>query len=69
MKLKTLAVAVALLVAIFLFAQRRVPLAPQSQFKAAVDLTHTISEKSPNWEGTKQSPFQAPVHASFDKNG
>ncbi len=69
MKLKTFAVAVALLVAIFLFAQRRTPLAPQAQFKAAVDLTHTISEKSPNWEGTAKSPYQPAAHASFDKDG
>ena len=69
MKLKTLAVAIALLLAIFLFAQRRTPLVPQAQFKAAVDLTHTLSEKSPNWEGTAQSPFQATVHASFAKDG
>ena len=69
MKLKTFAIAVALLLAIFLFAQRRTPLAPQAQFKAAVDLTHTISEKSPNWEGTAKSPYQPTAHANFDKDG
>ncbi len=69
MKLKTLAVAAALLLAIFLFAQRRTPLVPQVQFKAAVDLTHSISEKSPNWEGTAKSPYQATTNATFEKNG
>ncbi len=69
MKLKTFAIAVGLLLAIFLFAQRRTPLVPQAQFKAALDLTHTISEKSPNWEGTAQSPYQPVLHASFDKDG
>lgn len=69
MKLKTFAIAVALLLAIFLFAQRRTPLVPQAQFKAAVDLTHPISEKSPNWEGTAKSPYRPMAHASFDKDG
>lgn len=69
MKLKTFAVAVTLLLAIFLFAQRRTPVGPQTHFKAAVDLTHAISEKSPNWEGTAQSPYHVTAHASFDKDG
>lgn len=69
MKLKTFAVAAALLLGLFLFAQRRTSLVPQAQFKAAVDLTHAISEKSPNWEGTEKSPFEARQLGHLNKDG
>ena len=69
MKLRTFVVASAVLLALFLFAQRHAPLAPQAQFKAAVDLTHTISEKSPNWEGSAKSPYQAKPLGRFEKDG
>jgi len=69
MKLRTFAVACAVLLALFLFAQRHASLVPQAQFKAAVDLTHTISEKSPNWEGTEKSPFEARPLGRFEKDG
>ncbi len=69
MKLRTFAVACAVLLALFLFAQRHASLAPQAQFKAAVDLTHAISEKSPNWEGTQKSPFEARPLESIEKDG
>ena len=69
MKLRTFSVACALLLALFVFAQRRTPLVRQAEFKAAVDLTHTISEKSPNWEGTQKSPFEAKTLGTFKKDG
>ncbi len=69
MKLRTFAVTCVLVLALFLFAQRRAPLTAKSEFKAAVDLTHTISEKSPNWEGTKKSPFEAKPIGEFKTSG
>ena len=69
MKFRTFLVASALMVALFLFAQRRTPLPVRDGFKAAVDLTHTISEKSPNWEGTQKSPFEAKALGTFQKDG
>jgi kynurenine formamidase len=38
-------------------------------FSAVVDLTHEISEKSPNWEGTEKSPFEAKQLGSYEKEG
>lgn len=69
MKLRTFSVACGVLLALFLFAQHRTPLVPQAEFKAAVDLTHSISEKSPNWEGTQKSPFEAKPLGTLKKDG
>jgi len=69
MKFKTFAVASAAALALFLFAQRRTqPVAPQL-FGSIVDLTHTISDKTPNWEGTADSPYKVKQLASFEKEG
>lgn len=40
-----------------------------SPFASIIDLTHTISEKSPNWEGTEKSPFHAEVNGTYEKDG
>jgi kynurenine formamidase len=69
MKFKPFIVALAIAMAVFLFAQRRVPLAPQAVFSGAIDLTHAISEKAPNWEGTAKSPFSARELGRIDKDG
>ena len=34
-----------------------------------VDLTHNLSEKAPNWEGTEKSPFEATTLGTFQKDG
>lgn len=69
MKLKTFIVAVGLVMALFLFAQKRVSLAPQAVFSGAIDLTHPISEKDPNWEGSARSPYEARPLGRLDKDG
>ncbi len=69
MKWNSFLVVSALLVTLFLFAQRRQPLPVKSEFRAAIDLTHTISESSPNWEGTAKSPFEAKQLGHIDKDG
>jgi kynurenine formamidase len=69
MKFKTFIIALGLAMALFLFAQRRVPLAPESVFSGAIDLTHSISDKDPNWEGTAKSPFEAHQMGRLEKDG
>jgi kynurenine formamidase len=69
MKFKTFIVALALAMALFLFAQRRVPLTPDTVFSGAIDLTHAISEKDPNWEGTAKSPYEARQLGQIEKDG
>ena len=69
MKFKTFTIACAATLALFLFAQRHTPPAPPQLFGGIVDLTHSINEKIPNWEGTAESPYKAKPVASFDKEG
>jgi kynurenine formamidase len=69
MKWNSFLVACALLMTLLLFAQRRQPLPARSEFRAAIDLTHDLSEKSPNWEGTEKSPFEAKALGVIEKDG
>ena len=69
MRFRTFIIACACALALFLFAQRRVPPAPPQQFAGVVDLTHSLSDKVPNWEGTQESPFKVKQLASFEKEG
>ena len=69
MKLKTFTIAVALVLALFLFAQRRTTAPQPPQFSQIVDLTHPISDKSPNYEATAKSPFSARTVSTVEKNG
>ena len=69
MRSKTFAVASALALALFLFAQRRAPDPKPPEFSNIVDLTHTLGEKSPNYEATAKSPFSARDVASIEKEG
>ena len=69
MKFKTFTIASASMLTLFLFAQRRAQPAPQQLFAGVVDLTHSVSEKAPNWEGTAESPYKVKPLASFEKDG
>ncbi len=69
MRFKTFTIACACVLTLFLFAQRRTPQAPQHLFAGVVDLTHSVSEKDPNWEGTSESPYKVKQVASFEKEG
>lgn len=69
MKFKTFTLACAFMLTLFLFAQRHTAPAPQHVFAAVVDLTHSISDKDLNWEGTAESPFKATQLHSFEKDG
>ncbi len=69
MKFRTFAIASALALALFLFAQHR-PVEPaQAAVAGVVDLTHSISDKDPNWEGTAKSPYQTRTVSDLQKDG
>jgi kynurenine formamidase len=69
LQIRTFIIGAILALAIFLFAQRKAPVATTTPFTAVVDLTHTISEKAPNWEGSEKSPFHAEVENTYEKDG
>lgn len=75
MKLQTFTFGLILSAAIFLFAQHKDPhaaLAAKGQmtnYAAILDLTHTVSEESPNYEGSAKSPFEARQLGDLKKNG
>lgn len=67
MRLNTFVAGGILAVAIFLFAQHHPAATEKPLFKAAIDLTHTISENSPGF--TEQEKFQARPVAQYDHHG
>jgi kynurenine formamidase len=38
-------------------------------FRSIIDLTHDLNDRSPNWEGTDKSPFQATELGNIDCDG
>lgn len=38
-------------------------------FRAVVDLTHDLNDRSPNWEGTAESPYQARELGNIERDG
>ena len=65
---KTRMVVLALLVALG-FAQTKSRQPAPAAGVTVVDLTHNLSEKSPNWEGTQKSPFEARQLGRLEKDG
>ena len=41
----------------------------QSPYLRIIDLTHTLNDRSPNWEGTVESPFQATELGQLERDG
>jgi kynurenine formamidase len=37
--------------------------------RAVIDLTHPLNDRSPNWEGTAQSPFEAREFGNIERDG
>jgi kynurenine formamidase len=68
MKFTTFMTGCALCVAVFLFAQRR-PAGDEPRPFTVIDLTHTVSDEAPNWEGAEKSPYSARQLGSFEKHG
>jgi kynurenine formamidase len=40
-----------------------------SAFRSVIDLTHALNERSPNWEGTEESPFRAIELGNLELDG
>src|SRR5579872_3496308 len=41
----------------------------QSGYRAIIDLTHSLNDRSPNWEGTAESPFRADELGNIGRDG
>jgi kynurenine formamidase len=41
----------------------------QLPFRSVIDLTHRLDGRSPNWEGTEESPFHASELGNLDRDG
>jgi kynurenine formamidase len=66
---KTVAVGWSLALALLLFAQHRATMPEPNTNRSIIDLTHTLNDHSPNWEGNTQSPFSAKVSENFEHDG
>ena len=66
---KTFAIGCSLALALLLFAQHKPSMSDPNAHRAVIDLTHSLNERSPNWEGTEQSPFQATELGNIERDG
>ena len=69
MKLKTFVVALVLILALFLFAQRHSSTPAGAAAHAVVDLTHVAGPNSPTYEAAAKSPFSATTVSTIAKGG
>jgi kynurenine formamidase len=44
-------------------------MADQTPFRVVIDLTHTLNDRCPNWEGTQESPFHASELGNIERDG
>jgi kynurenine formamidase len=51
------------------FALKRKVMSEQLIFRTVIDLTHSLNGRSPNWEGTAESPFQAQELGNLERDG
>lgn len=69
MKWRTFAVAWSLALALLLFAQHKYSMPEIAANRTVIDLTHTLDERSPNWEGTAKSPFRVKQNGNIERDG
>ncbi len=41
----------------------------ENVYRAVIDLTHAVNDRSPNWEGTAKSPFEAHELGNMQRDG
>ena len=68
-KWKTFAIGWSLALALLLVAAHKSPMPDQIAYHDVVDMTHTLNENSPSWEGTAKSPFSAKLTESYERDG
>jgi kynurenine formamidase len=61
--------ALALVLALLLFAQHKSSMPDPVPNRDVIDLTHALNDHSPNWDGTAQSPFHAKDVETIDHDG
>jgi kynurenine formamidase len=66
---KTFAIGCSLALALFLYAQHKAQMANHSDYRTVIDLTHSLNDHSPNWEGTEKSPFEVHELGNIDRDG
>ncbi len=69
MKTRTFIVGCAFALALLLFGQRHQESSRPPEFRTVIDLTHSLSPQTPNYELTEKPVFQAKTVASIDKDG
>ena len=68
-KWKTFAIGWSLALALLLVAAHKSPMPDQIAYQNVVDLTHTLDDHSPSWEGNAKSPFSAKQTESYARDG
>jgi len=69
MRWKTFAIGWSLALALLLFAQHRVLMPEPIAYHSVIDLTHSLNDRSPSWEGTAESPFHTKETETLDRDG
>lgn len=69
MKWKTFGIGWSLALALLLFAQHKSAMSDPKLQSSVIDLTHNLNDRSPNWEGTEQSPFAAKELGNLERDG
>jgi len=41
----------------------------QDIFRTVIDLTHNLNDRSPNWEGTVESPYESRELGNLERDG
>jgi len=66
---KTFAIGCSLALALFVYAHRQPVMPDPPGYRAVIDLTHPLNERSPNWEGTEESPYRATELGNIHRDG
>jgi kynurenine formamidase len=66
---KAFAIGCTLALTLLLFAQHKPAMPDQNTYRAVIDLTHTLDDRSPNWEGTEKSPYESSELGNIERDG
>src|ERR1700754_716010 len=66
---KTFTIGCTLALALLLFAHKAPSMSDPNSYRSVIDLTHGLNDRSPNWEGTEKSPYQATELGNIHRDG